>query len=360
MSLPDLRRPTTAALVLFGAVLLLGAGSAGASGTLVAYNMYPLVSDGSAVSAPLADPALVNGWGLSASATSPWWASNQRTNTSTLYTGQGSKNALVVSVPGGPTGTVANSSTTDFPVSQNGVSGASRFLFDTLAGQVLGWNPAVNGTNALVAVDSSAGGAEYTGLATANDRLYAADFHNARIDSFDASFKPLQLPFKDPNIPAGWAPFGIQALNGNIFVTYAQQDPTKKLSVPGGGLGYVDEYSPDGALLARVASKGNKNAPLNAPWGLAMAPSNFGAYSGDLLVGNFGNGRISAYLLRSSDNKWVYKGQIRVASGTPITVDGLWAIAFGNGASAGPTNNLYFAAGPAGGTHGLFGFIAVG
>ncbi len=359
MSFLDLRRPATAGLVLLAAILVLGAGSAGA-GTLVAYNMYPLVSDGTAVTAPLADSALVNGWGLSASATSPWWSSNEKTNTSTLYTGGGSKNATVVTVPGGPTGTVANSSTTDFAISQNGVSGASRFLFDTLGGQVLGWAPTVNAANAVVAVDNSAGGAIYTGLATANDRLYAADFHNARVDSFDASFKPLGLPFKDPNIPAGWAPFGIQALGGNIFVTYAQQDPAKKTAVPGGGFGYVDEFSPDGALLMRVASKGSVNSPLNAPWGLAMAPANFGAYSGDLLVGNFGNGKINAYQLRTTDNKWVYKGQVRVASGAPIVIEGLWAIAFGNGASAGPTNNLYFAAGPSGGTHGLFGFIAVG
>ena len=208
---------------------------------------------------------------------------------------------------------MANPSTTDFAVSQGGVSGASRFLFDTLGGQILGWTPTVNATNAVVAVDNSAGGAVYTGLATANDRLYAADFHNARVDSFDASFKSLGLPFKDPNIPKGWAPFGIQALGGNIYVTYAQQDGSKKTAVPGGGNGYVDEFTPDGTLVARVASKGKPTAPLNAPWGLAMAPANFGAYSGDLLVGNFGNGRISAYQLRSTDNKWVYKGQVRVA-----------------------------------------------
>jgi uncharacterized protein (TIGR03118 family) len=335
------------------------AGSAGAKSSLVAYNLYPLVSDGPSVTAPLADSALVNGWGLSASATSPWWISNNKSNTSTLYSGVGSKNATVVTVAGGPTGTIANPGTVDFVISQNGSSGAARFLFDTLGGQILGWSPTVNATNAIVAVDNSAAGAEYTGLATANDRLYAADFHNARIDSFDASFKPLSLPFKDPAIPAGWAPFGVQALGGNIFVTYAKQDATKKLSVPLGGAGYVDEFTPDGTLVAHVASKGKANAPLNAPWGLAMAPSNYGAYSGDLLVGNFGNGRISAYQSISA-TKWVYKGQIRVASGAPIVIDGLWAIAFGNGASAGPTNNLYFAAGPSGESHGLFGFIGVG
>jgi len=334
----------------------LAAAGAGAAPTLVAYNLYPLVSDGSGVTAPLADPSLVNGWGLSASATSPWWTSNNRSNTSTLYTGLGSKNALTVAVPGGPTGTVANSNTSAFLVSPNGGAPASsRFLFDTQAGQILGWS---SGNAAVVAVDSSAQGALYDGLATLNDRLYAADFHNGRVDSFDASFKPLGLPFKDPKLPKGFAPFGIQALGGNVFVTYAQQDKAKKASLGGTGSGFVDEFTPDGVLVARVASQ-SKRGPLNAPWGLALAPANFGAYSGDLLVGNFGNGRISAYQQLAS-GKWVYKGQIRTADGKPIAIDGLWAIAFGNGAAAGPTNDLYFLAGPTGQQHGLFGFVAAG
>jgi uncharacterized protein (TIGR03118 family) len=352
-------RRSAAVVAVLAVTLAFGIAGAGAAGSLVAYNVYPLVSDGAAVSAPLADSALVNGWGLSATATSPWWVSNNKTNSSTLYNGVGSKSALVVTVPGGPTGTVANTSTTDFPVSQNGASGASRFLFDTAGGQILGWTPAVNGTAAVVAVDDSSTHAVFDGLAVANDRLYATDFHNSKVDTFDASFQPLSLPFKDPGIPKGYAPFGIQALNGNIFVTYAKQDSNAANSIPGGGLGYVDEFTPDGTLVTRVASAGSPRTPLNAPWGLAMAPSNFGAYSGDLLVGNFGNGRVSAYLQLSS-GKWVYKGQLRVANGTPIVLDGLWAIAFGNGASAGPTNNLYFAAGPQGQSHGLFGFIAVG
>ena len=352
-------RRLAAASAAFAAILALSATGAGAKHSLVAYNLYPLVSDSSAVSAPLTDASLLNGWGLTATATSPWWAANNKTNTSTLYSGVGSKSALTVTVSGGPTGTVANSNTADFLVSQNGVSSSSRFLFDTQAGQVLGWTPTVNGTTAVTAVDNSANGAVYDGLATLNDRLFAADFHNGRVDTFDASFKPLALGFSDPKMPKGWAPFGIQALNGNIFVTYAQQNKTKHDSVAGGGLGYVDEFTPDGIFVARVASKGTAHAPLNAPWGLAMAPANFGAFSGDLLVGNFGNGRISAYQ-QSSSGKWVYKGQLRKATGEPITIDGLWAIAFGNGASAGPTNNLYFLSGPTGQTHGLFGFIAVG
>ncbi len=347
---------TVAAAAVLG--LALGVLQAGAGG-LVAYNVYPLVSDGATASAPLADPSLVNGWGLSASATSPWWTANNKTNTSTLYSGLGSKSALTVSVSGGPTGTVANSSAADFVVSQNGVSSSARFLFDTQAGQVLGWAPSVNGTTAVTAVDDSSSGAEFDGLATLDDRLYATDFHNARVDVFDASFNPLSLGFSDPKIPKGWAPFGIQALAGNIFVTYAEQDPSKRVSVPGGGLGYVDEFTPDGALVARVASRGNAHAPLDAPWGLAIAPANFGAYSGDLLVGNFGDGRVNAYEQLAS-GKWAYKGQLRSAAGAPVVIDGLWAIAFGNGASAGPTNNLYFLAGPVGQTHGLFGFIAAG
>jgi uncharacterized protein (TIGR03118 family) len=353
------RRAAVAGAAVVTTAVALGVAGAGATRSIVAYNMYPLISDTAAVTAPAQDTSLVNGWGLTASATSPWWTSNNKTNSSTLYSGLGSKSALTVTVAGGPTGTIANPSTTDFPVTQNGVTGSARFLFDTEGGTILGWTPTVNGTTAVTAVDNSSKGAVYKGLATLNSRLYAADFHNARIDAFDASFKPLTLPFKDPKIPAGWAPFNVQALNGNIFVTYAQQDKAKADEVVGGGLGYVDEYSPDGALIARVASKGNARAPLNAPWGLALAPANFGAYSGDLLVGNFGNGRISAYQQRT-DGKWVYKGQLRVASGAPITIDGLWAIAFGNGASAGPTNNLYFLAGPTGESHGLFGFIAVG
>src|SRR5262249_6007252 len=346
-------------LASFAASLLFGVTGAGASPSLVAYNVDPLVSDASGAKAPLADASLVNGWGLSASATSPWWTANNKTNTATLYSGVGSKNPLTVTVNGGPTGTVANTNPADFVISQNGVSGFARFLFATQAGRVGGWSRTVNGTKAITAADQPGVGSRSGGLATLNDRLYVTDFHNARVDAFDASFKPLSLGFHDPRIPKGWAPFGIQALNGNIFVTYALQDKSKKIEVPGNGLGYVDEYTPDGKLVARVASKGNSRAPLDAPWGLAIAPAQFGAYSGDLLVGNFGNGRCRPHLQRSS-GKWVYKGQLRVASGAPIVVDGLWSIAFGNGAAAGPTNNLYFLAGPTGQTQGLFGFIAVG
>jgi len=339
-------------------VAALAAGSASAGIQDDVYSVHDLVADG-AGAAPTADASLVNAWGLVAGPTTPWWSSNNGTNTSTLYNGAGAKQALTVSVPGGPTGAVFNGAATDFVVSQAGKSGAARFLFATEGGQILGWSPTVNGTTAIAGVDSSASGAVYKGLATAADRLYATDFHNGHVDVFDKSFAPVSLPFSDPKLPKGYAPFGIQALAGSIFVTYAKQDGAKKDDVPGGGAGYVDQFTTEGQLVARVASGGRKNAPPNAPWGLAMAPTSFGVFSGDLLIGNFGNGRVSAYQDRGG-GKWVYKGQLRRGDQTLITIDGLWAIEFGNGAAAGPATSLFFTAGPSDEAHGRFGSITAG
>src|SRR5712692_3489377 len=328
----------------------LAAGSANAGIQDDVFTVHDLVAD-AAGAAPAADGSLVNSWGLTAGPTTPWWTSNNGTNTSTLYNGSGAKQALTVSAPGGPTGTVFNGVATDFVISQNGKSGSARFLFATEGGQILGWSPTVNGTTAIAGADSSMGGAVYKGLAVAADRLYATDFHNGRVDVYDKSFAPVSLPFKDPKLPKGYAPFGIQALAGSIFVTYAKQDAAKKDDVAGGGAGYVDQFTTDGQFVAHVASGGRKNAPPNAPWGLALAPSSFGVFSGDLLIGNFGNGRVSAYQDRGG-GKWVFKGQIRRGDQTLVTIDGLWAIAFGNGSAGGPATSLYFAAGPAGETHG--------
>jgi uncharacterized protein (TIGR03118 family) len=340
-----------------GAVAAGGALGRSAAGI---YAVHGLVSDSTATPATVADASLVNGWGLSAGPTTPWWSANNGTNTSTLYSGTGTKSALTVSVPGAPTGTVFNGNASDFVVSDSGKSGAARFLFSTEGGKILGWTPSVNGTVAVVGADRSSAGAIYKGLAVTGDRLYATDFHNGRVDVFDAAFKPVITTggFKDSTIPQGFAPFGIQALGGSVFVTYAKQDSAKKDDVPVPGQAYVDEFTQDGQLVARVVNSGKKNAPLNAPWGLAMAPANFGSLSNFLLVGNFGNGRISAYTKTGA--KWVYKGQLRVADGTPIEIDGLWAIAFGNGSAAGPTSTLYFDSGPAEEKHGLFGSITAG
>jgi len=343
------RAAVTAAAIV---VLVVAVAAAQGRQTAGIYTVHSLVTDST-------DPSLVNAWGISAGPTTPWWSSNNGTNTSTLYSGTGSKIALTVNVPGAPTGTVFNGNSADFVVSDSGKSGSARFLFATEGGTILGWSPAVNGSTAVVGADRSSTGAVYKGLAVASDRLYATDFHNGRVDVFDASFKLVATGgFKDPKVAKGFAPFGIQALGGNIFVTYAKQDAAAKDDVPVPGQAYVDEYTTDGQLIGSVVNSGKKRAPLNAPWGLAMAPASFGSFGGDLLVGNFGNGRISAYA--SAGPKWVYKGQLRVADGTPIAIDGLWGIAFGNGAAAGPTNTLYFLSGPGGEKHGLYGSITAG
>jgi hypothetical protein len=200
------------------AIAALLAGSVAAAPRDNAFTVTNLVAD-SGSSAASDDVSLVNGWGLSAGPTTPWWVSDNGTNLSTLYAGTGGKQALTVTVAGGPTGTVFNGSATDFVVTQNGKSGAARFLFATEAGTILGWSPTVNGTTAIPGVDRSSKKTAYKGLATMNDRLYATDFHNNRVDVFDASFKlvPPAGAFRDPKLPKGYAPFGIQALSGRIF-----------------------------------------------------------------------------------------------------------------------------------------------
>jgi uncharacterized protein (TIGR03118 family) len=316
------------------------------------YNQHNLVSDG-AVSADLVDPDLVNAWGLAATATSPWWVADNGTGKSTLYNGNtGAKVALVVSVPGAPTGTVSNSGTA-FVIPSHGTA---RFIFDSEDGTISAWS---GGTQAFVVVNNSASGAVYKGLAIAytpaGGFLYATNFHAGRVDMFDANFAPVASPgFRDPTLPAGYAPFGIQNINGVIYVTYALQNATAHDDVPGQGHGYVNAFDAAGNFLVRVASRGQ----LNSPWGLAMAPLNFGKFSGDLLVGNFGDGRIHAFDPGDIGKRgFEPRGSLRSAHGRPIEIDGLWGLAFGNGFSAGPTNTLFFTAGPFEEQHGLFGTL---
>jgi uncharacterized protein (TIGR03118 family) len=353
-------RGTFIAAVATVAVVAAVAAAAGSAAGPDIYTTYQVISDGAAVQATATDKSLVNGWGLSAGPTTPWWTSNNGTNTSTLYNGVGAKQALTVAVPGGPTGTVFNADATAFIVSAGGKSGAARFLFATEGGTILGWSPTVSTAQAVVGADRSSSGAVYKGLAIGDGKLFATDFHNGRVDVFDKTFAVVSgSGFSDPKVAKGYAPFGIQALDGNIFVTYAKQDAAAKDDVPTPGGGFVDEYTTDGTLVARVAVAGKKNAPLDSPWGLALAPADWGSFGGDLLVGNFGSGRISAYQDRGG-GKWVYKGQLRRADGTPIQLDGLWAIAFGNGAAAGPTDWLYYLSGPNDEANGLFGVITAG
>jgi uncharacterized protein (TIGR03118 family) len=321
-----------------------------------AYTVHPLVSDEPGA-APTVDPDLVNAWGLVAGPTTPWWVADNGTDRSTLYTGAGAKLGLTVEVAGGPTGMVFNG-TSSFVVTSGAVSGAARFIWVSEDGVIRGWNPAADPTHALVGVDRSAEGAIYKGLATAQGPsgplLYAADFHNARVDVFDGAWSLVGDPdaFVDPKIPAGYAPFGIQAIGARIFVAYAKQDEEAEDEEAGQGRGFVDVFDTSGNLLARVARHGQ----LNAPWGLALAPDGFGRFAGDLLVGNFGDGRITAYA-ELPDGDFELRGQLRALDHRPIAIDGLWALEFGNGAAAGPTGTLFFTAGPDEESHGLFGAI---
>jgi uncharacterized protein (TIGR03118 family) len=325
-----------------------------------AYRQVNLVSDVPGM-AQVTDPNLVNAWGMSASPTSPLWVSDNGTDVSTLYAGgvHGMPFGivpLVVNIPGGaPTGTVFNGSN-GFVVHSGSASGPALFLFASEAGMITGWNPAVPApapsTEAQVAVTTP--GAVYKGLALANTehgaRLYAANFSAGTIDVFDSNFMPVHRDgaFVDHRLPEGYAPFNVQELGGRLYVSYAKQDAAKVDDVPGRGHGFVDVYSPGGRLLRRLVSRG----PLNSPWGLAIAPHDFGRFGNDLLVGNFGNGKIHAFDRRSGE----LVGTLRNRRHDEITIDGLWALRFGNGVD-GSRHTLLFTAGPDGEAHGLLGAI---
>jgi uncharacterized protein (TIGR03118 family) len=304
---------------------------------------------------PTPDADLVNGWGISRLPGSPWWVADNGTDLSTLYRADGTKQALRVSIPGGaPTGTVSSTNAADFH--------GDLFLFSSEAGVISGWRGAL-GTTAEVGNDDHAGDAVYKGLAIATadvgkgmaTYLYATDFHNRRIDVFDSTFASQTWPgaFVDPRLPKGYAPFGIQNLKGLIFVTYAKTQAGSDDEAHGNGLGVVDVFLTDGTFFGRVARGGG----LNAPWGLAWAPADFGPFSGDLLVGNFGDGELHAFA-RNGSGGWRPDGVLRGDHHRPIRIDGLWGIAFGGGAANnGPTNTLFFAAGPNDEHGGAFGTV---
>ena len=354
------------AALTWSAALAAPSPDSGALGRDTPYQQTNLVSDLPGM-APVVDPDLVNPWGIAFTPTSPFWISDNGTGLSTLYNGSGQKQSLVVTIPppgGSPAGTTATptgvvfNGGTSFVVSQNGLSGAARFLFATEDGTISGWAPNVNSTAAILAVDNSTASAVYKALAIATSNgaamLYAANFRAATIDVFDSAFAPVTTAggFVDSQLPAGFAPFDIKLINGQLYVTYAMQDAAKHDDVPGAGLGYVDVFTTDGPLVRRLASQG----PLNAPWGLALAPAGFGAFSNDLLVGNFGDGRISAFDLNTGQ----FRGQLKDASHQPISIDGLWGLTFGNGGQAGSTRTLFFTAGIQGEAHGLFGSLTKG
>jgi uncharacterized protein (TIGR03118 family) len=302
------------------------------------------------------DTNLVNPWGISFSATSPFWLSDNHSGLSTLYNSSGTPQALVVTIPppaGGtppasPSGTVWNG-TAGFIATGNT---PSRFLFSTEDGTISAW---ASGTSAVLKVDNSASGAVYKGLAIGSNGvgsfIYATDFHNGRVDAFDSNYSPALIgTFVDATIPAGFAPFNVQNINGQLYVAYAKQDADQHDDVAGPGNGYVNVFDTSGNWLRRFASQG----VLNSPWGLVQAPTGFGPFGGALLIGNFGDGRINAF----NPTTGVWLGTVNDTNGNPFAVKGLWAVAFGNGGSGGDAHTLYFTAGLNGEVDGLFGSLA--
>ena len=334
------------------------------------YKRTDLVSNGPTV-APFTDPHLVNAWGLVALPTSPWWTSDNGTGFSTLYNGAGQQIPLFVAVPpapgspagtlGTPTGIVGNISptATDFTVTEDGRSGRSFFIFATLDGTISGWNPTVGlanpatgATHATIAANRASAGASYTGLAIATNQagtfLYAADGGpNRRIDMFDGAFH-LVKSFADPDIPKGFTPYGIQTVDGNIWVTFTALNKAQG--------GFVDVFDTEGNLVKHFAVHG----PLHSPWGIALAPADFGPMSNAILISNnISRGRINAFNPATGQ----FLGPLRNAKGKPIEVDNIWALQFGQDAANnanGAHNQLFFTAGPNGYANGLFGVITVG
>jgi uncharacterized protein (TIGR03118 family) len=364
------------------------------------YTQTNLVSNTAGV-ARVTDPQLINPWGLSRGSGSPWWVSDQATGFSTLYNGAGAKQSLIVTIPpadptnkntptGTPTGTIFNGSQTDFLLAPGK---PATFLFSTVDGTIAGWNAGVAiapgatppSINAVVLVKNS-DGSGYTGLTSAfiNGKryLYAANFTKGRVDVYDNAFKPVKLarenpdkdrfdddrdksdnePFVDERLPRGYVPFNVQAIGNDIVVTYALHQGTSPFETDGPGLGYVDIFNSEGRLLQRL----EHGDWLNAPWGVALAPSDFGNFSHDLLIGQFAGGGdtqssgfIAAYDLATGK----FEGLLQDASGKPLAINGLWALSPGNispgnnDAAAAPAAELYFTAGPNHGAGGLFGYL---
>jgi uncharacterized protein (TIGR03118 family) len=355
------------------------------------YTQTNLVSNASGV-APVTDPQLINPWGISRGSGSPWWVSDNATGLTTLHNGAGAKQSLIVTIPpsdpnnkntptGTPTGTIFNGSQTDFLLAPGT---PARFLFSTNDGTIAGWNPAVAATLAVTVV-KTADGSSYTGLTSAfiNGKpfLYAANFNKGRVDVYDNAFHRVNLTvepsdrnagddderssessFVDETLPRGYVPFNVQAIGNDIVVTYALHEGGARFETDGPGLGFVDIYSSTGRLL-RPLEHGDW---LNAPWGVALAPPDFGRFSHDLLIGQFAGGGdtqssgfIAAYDLATGK----FDGLLQDASGKPLAINGVWALSPGNvspnnsDAAAAPAAEVYFTAGPNHGSGGLLGYL---
>jgi len=348
---------------LVGALALATAAPAAASGRHRGadednrYQQVNLVSDQAGM-AERTDLNLVNPWGLAFGPTTPLWVSDNGKMVSTLYSGATTPTTpvnvvpLVVSVPGtaGPTGVIF-SGAVNFPITKGDKTGPALFIFAGEDGDISAWNQTGDRTKAVLMAHTD--GAVYKGLAlltnSAGSWLLATDFHDNRIDVFDTTFTLVHsMRFRSVGIPSGYAPFDVAVFGKRVFVSYAKQDAEKHDDVAGAGHGFINTFDLDGRFVKRFASRG----VLDSPWGLAIAPKGFGEFSGDLLVGNFGNGRINAFDVRSGERE----GTLRATNGNALVIDGLWALLPGNG-TAGGTSDVWFSAGPAGETHGLLGVL---
>ena len=317
-----------------------------------------LTSDGK-VKAAFVDKNLVNPWGISYSPTGEFWVSDNATGLTTLYDGTGAPQSLVVAIPppagqqgpSAPTGQVFNGSS-DFVVTEGDNSGAAAFIFVTEDGTISGWNPSVDIANAVTTVDNSASGAVYKGIALvpngSSNELMVTNFRSGFVEIYDSNFTSIGK-FRDAGLPKDYAPYNVALLNNTIYVTYAKQNHAKHDSVSGAGFGYVDVVSANGTLISRLVT----HEGLNAPWGLALAPSSWGVDAGALLVGNFGDGSISLY----NPSEGEFFGALGTASGELI-IPGLWALIPGNGGSGGSASELYFTAGFKHEKHGLLGSLS--
>jgi uncharacterized protein (TIGR03118 family) len=334
------------------ALCLFGAGAAHAT----VFEVQSLITDDQAAHpAALLDTQLVNAWGISYAPTGPFWVSDNGAGVSTLYSVNNATNnpvklSRVVTIPGDgtPTGQV---NTTGAPA---GSFNGDAFLFVSEDGTISGWRLALGNNAETLQTGTTANVYKGAAIATVNgySYLYATNFRNGTVDVLkgDASAPSLTGTFNDPTLPSGYAPFGIQKIGNTIYVTYALQDAAKHDDSAGAGHGFVDAYDLNGNLLGRVASQGT----LNSPWGLAIAPADFGAFAGDLLVGNFGDGTINAFSLAHND---AFAGQLTDASHTAISLDGLWGLIPGNDGLAGSSDQIYFSSGPDGESRGLFGAL---
>lgn len=334
---------------------------------LTAYFQTNLAADQPGV-AQIHDAELVDAWGIAINPNGTFWLSARATDVSTVYSGDVTKadgtrtpfvkSALTVSIPeGAPTGQVFNGSS-EFVVSEGGFSAPARFIFASDAGHITGWSPAVPppAPSRHAQLMASTPGAVYTGLAIGNNGsgnfLYAADFHGDKIDVFDGTYTPTTLAgsFVDPEIPEDYAPYNIQNLGGQLYVTYARPQEVGDAIVRGGS-GYVSVFDANGNFLNRLISEDR----LQSPWGVALAPADFGEFSGSLIVGNYGNGHINAFDAATG----AFLGRLRDASGEPIHIEGVFGLAFGNGTVSGDRNALYFAAASEDHAHGLFGSLRI-